>query len=358
MAARGPRALAPRPPGEFALIDAFLAPFGLARDGRGAGGFVERGPGDDCAVLRPARGMRLVVTTDALVEGVHFDRALSPKAGLGWAEDAGHKALAVNLSDLAAAGAAPRAFVCALGVPRGEPAALATARALGRGMARLSRAHGCRLAGGNVARAPAWSLTLTVFGEARRPLSRASGRPGDALVLAGTLGAAALGLRLLQARARGARLPAGASGPLRAQLRPEPLVRAGLVAARFARAAIDVSDGLLQDLGHLARASGCGARVELAHLPRLPAVERARREHARASGHAWEPLVSGGEEYALLLAVPPRRVPALLRALSATGCPGRAVGALERSRRVRLLDAGREVAPPGRAGFDHLAPPG
>lgn len=358
MAARRPRAPAPRPPGEFALIDAFLAPFGLARDGRGSGAFLERGPGDDCAVLRPARGMRLVVTTDALVEGVHFDRALSPRAGLGWAEDAGHKALAVNLSDLAAAGAAPRAFVCALGVPRGEPDALAAAQALGRGMAPLARAHGCLLAGGNVARAPGWSLTLTAFGEASRPLTRAGGRPGDALVLAGTLGAAALGLSLLQARALGARLPAGAWGPLRAQLCPEPLVRAGLAAARFARAAIDVSDGLLQDLGHLLRASGCGARVDLEALPRLPVVERARRARAGRGGHPWEPLLSGGEEYALLFAVPPPRVGPLLRALAAAGSAGHTIGALERGAGVRLLDAGREVPPPGRAGFDHLAPPG
>ena len=154
------------------------------------------GPGDDCAVLRPSAGRLLVATTDALVEGVHFDLSLSS------ARDAGHKALAVNLSDLAAAGARPRWFLCALGVPRTPhsrgAAVFATARALAGGMAALARESGMALVGGNVAGADRWSLTVTALGEAAAPLSRRGARPGDALVLAGQVGAAALGLRLLR----------------------------------------------------------------------------------------------------------------------------------------------------------------
>ena len=162
-------------PSEFELIDAFLAPFG--------GG---EGVGSDCAALSVRPGHQLVGTTDALVEGVHFDlRRFTP-------EDVGHKALAVNLSDLAAAGAKPRWFLCALGVPR-RGATLAPRMA--RGMAALARRSGCAIVGGNVTRSRDWSLTITALGEARRALTRWGARPGDALAVIGSLGDAAAGLR-------------------------------------------------------------------------------------------------------------------------------------------------------------------
>src|SRR5205823_2901631 len=146
---------------ELDLIDAFLAPFGLDRSSASAPSILS-GPGDDCAVVRPSRGLSLVLKTDAVVEGVHFTMPpFSP-------EDVGHKALAVNLSDLAAAGAHPRWFLCALGVPKTRSAITIAAR-MARGMARLARRANCVLVGGNVTRAPGWTLTLFVAGEAKHP---------------------------------------------------------------------------------------------------------------------------------------------------------------------------------------------
>ncbi len=310
--------------GETALIDAFLRPFGSG----GAG--VRVGPGSDCAAVRLSRGQLLVATTDAVVEGVHFDRRwFAP-------EDIGHKALAVNLSDLAAAGARPRWFLCALGVPPREAGVVRYAARMARGMAGLARAYGCAIIGGNVSAASEWSVTITALGEARRPLTRAGGRPGDALVVAGRLGDAAAALRSLSAPGAAARTA------LRAQLRPTPLVEAGLAAADLASAAIDVSDGLLRDLGHLCAQSGCGAVVECTALP----VGRL----ARRAPDAIELALSGGEDYALLFAVRPRRLRALLRAI-----PGAVeIGRLAASPGLFLTERGAPRPLPAHLGFDHL----
>ena len=297
---------------ESALIDAFLAPFG--------GGL---GVGSDCAAVRVGRGLKLVATTDAVVEGVHFTLpGFSP-------EEVGWKALAVNLSDLAAAGARPRWFLCALGVPR-SPRALPLAVRMARGMAQLARRFDCALVGGNVTRAKEWSLTLTALGEARRPLMRTGARPGDALVLVGKLGDAAAGLR-------------GARRGLAAQRRPAPLVAEGLVAARFASASIDVSDGFLRDLGHLCQQSRCGAEVEVTELPIGPAA-RSRRD-------GLELALTGGEDYALLYAVPQKRLAALRRALRCA-----VVGRITRGRNITLKKNGLRQPLPTLAGYDHLKP--
>jgi len=310
------------PASELDLIDAFLAPFGLDRSSSPAPGVLS-GPGDDCAVVRPSRGSSLVVKTDAIVEGVHF--RMPPFRP----EDVGHKALAVNLSDLAAAGARPRWFVCALGVPKTR-SATPIARRMGRGMAHLARLHGCALVGGNVTKAPGWSITLCVFGEAKRPRGRTGARPGDALVVVGTLGAAARGLADLR---KGARTAAA-----RAQLRPEPLVEEGLAAGRFASAAIDVSDGFLRDLGHLCESSGCGAEVDAAALPVAP-------------GASFDDALSGGEDYALLFAARPGQ----LRHLVAHVPAARPVGKFVSEPGIRLFQDGRPRRLPSRLGFDHLA---
>jgi thiamine-monophosphate kinase len=321
---------------------------------------VVAGPGDDCAVLQPRKGTRLVATTDALVEGVHFDLSVSR------AEDAGHKALAANLSDLAAAGARPRWFLCALGVPRVPrslwPVLLGTARALGSGMARLARAQRIALVGGNVTSASGWSITITALGEARTPLSRRGAKPGDVLVLAGAVGSAALGLRLLRGdpavRDAGGEAENLATGAARAaigaQLRPRPLVAAGLAAAPFAAAAIDVSDGLLKDLSHLLRASRCGAEVDCARLLRSPLVRKAEAALARAGKHRYALSLAGGEDYALLFAVGEARLRGLLAALRKTGVAARAIGRCLAGRGVTLRDGKHELPLPERTGWDHL----
>ncbi|MHB8418460.1 MAG: thiamine-phosphate kinase [Myxococcales bacterium] len=295
------------PAREFTLIERFVRHF--PRRGRG----LALGPGDDCAILQPSRGMELCVTTDAIVEGVHFDRRFSP-------EDIGHKALAVNLSDLAAMGAAPRWFLVALELPAGVPTSLL--EGLARGMAPLARAHRCTLAGGNLSRARALAATVTALGEvpAGQALRRDGLRGGDVLAITGTLGSAALGRRRLRRR------PLAARSPLeRAQLRPSPRVDAGLAARGIASCAIDVSDGLAQDLSRLCEASGCGAELWGSRLPARPEV-RAERD--------WRELcLAGGEDYELLLGVRPGRWAALRRRIEASGS--------------RVTEIGRAIGPPG-----------
>ena len=348
-----------REAGEFALIDAFLAPFGLSRDARkmapGAAGVI-LGPGDDCARLRPARGEQLIVTTDAAVDRVHFDLSRST------AEDAGWKALAMNLSDLAAAGATPRWFLCALCVPRLPRAqAIATAQGFARGMAQLARASGCALVGGNVTRARDWSLTITALGETAHPLSRAGGKPGDQLLLVGELGAAALGLVLLRKRRKSA--PSmDERAAMQAQLRPVPQLRAGQIAARLASAAIDLSDGLLQDLGHLCARSGCAAELHVESLPRSAAV---RAHEAKAAARGADPYalsLAGGEEYALLLAVPRKHAAKLRARLARAQIASTVIGSLVKPGRsshtqsaITLFEKNRAIPLPERLGHDHLA---
>ncbi len=309
--------------GEFSLIERFLAEFPRAR--------VPLGPGDDCAVLAPPKGP-LCVTTDAVVEGVHFTRAhFSP-------EDIGHKALAVNLSDLAAMGATPRWFLCALALPKNFPEP--QLRRIARGMSALAQEHRIALVGGNFTSARELSLTLTAAGELRRPaLTRSGGRPGDHLYISGTLGDARLGLMRLQAGQR-----TGAA--IRRQRRPEPRVALGLIASRFASAAMDVSDGLAQDLEHLCDASGVGAEVELAHLPLTPAVRAALGPDG---------ALAGGEDYELLMALPPGRAPAFERACAQASQRVTRIGRLMKAPHRVLRDPnGRLIAPP--AGFDHFRP--
>jgi thiamine-monophosphate kinase len=307
--------------GEFSLIERFLEFFPRAR--------VPVGPGDDCAVLAPMRGA-LCVTTDAVVEGVHFTRAwFSP-------EDIGHKALAVNLSDLAAMGATPRWFLCALALPRDFPER--ELRGLARGMSALAREHRIALVGGNFTSARELSITLTAAGELEgAAITRGGGRPGDLLYISGTLGEARLGLIQLQAGRR--RSPA-----ILRQRRPIPRVALGRLASRFVSAGMDVSDGLAQDLGHLCDASGVGAEVEIAHLPLSPAVKLALGP---------ERALAGGEDYELLLAVPPEQARAFERACARRGERVTRIGRLTRERRRVLRSADGRLLPPP-AGFDHF----
>lgn len=315
-----------RPTGEFALIRRFTRPF--------AGGEgVRIGIGDDAAVLRPPAGTELVATVDAVVEGVHFTAAFAPEE-IGW------KSLAVNLSDLAAMGARPLWALVALATP--APADAARLARIGRGLAACARRHGVAVVGGNVTAARDLSLTVTVVGAVPRgrALLRSGGRPGDLLVVSGTLGDAALGIA------------PGAPPALRErQRRPRPRLALGTAAAGVARAAIDLSDGLLQDVGHLCAASGTGARIEADRLP-LSSAYRAATRGAR------DPLagaLSGGEDYELLLAVPPRRLAAIRTAARRAGTRVTVVGALEDAPGVRVFRGGRAIRPRHR-GHDHLRP--
>jgi thiamine-monophosphate kinase len=317
--------MAARPPGEFEIIARFTRALPLA--GRG----ILVGPGDDAAVLRPVPGEDLVATVDAVVSGVHFDRRFAP-ADVGW------KALAVNLSDLAAMGARPVAALVALALPRGTAAA--ELRGLARGLGACARAYGIPVIGGNVTRAGAISVTITALGAVPegRAVLRSGARAGDLVVVTGTVGDAALGLR------RGA-----APALARRQRRPMPRVAAGLALAGLVRAAIDVSDGLVQDLGHLCRASGVGARIGVAELPLSPAYRRA----ARRLVDPWAPALGGGEDYELVAAVPPRLIGDVRAAAARARTPITVVGRFVRGAGVAVVGPRGEPVP-APSGHDHL----
>lgn len=298
---------------EFGLIDTFVSQFDVPPS--------PRGPGDDCAVL-PSQGPACV-TTDAVVEGVHFTRR-----GFSF-EDVGHKALAVNLSDLAAMGARPAWFTVALGVP--EDVTAADLKALGRGMSALAALHGATLVGGNVTRSLQLSVTVTLTGLLDGPpMLRSGGRVGDALYVSGPLGDAAAGL--VHPRELG-----------HAQRRPQPHVAFGRLAALHASAAIDVSDGLAQDLGHLCRASGVGGDLSAAALPLSDTLLEVVGSRQAALPFA----LRGGEDYVLLVATsqPARFEASMARA----GFAVHRVGALVAGEGVRV----NGVRLRGKLGFTH-----
>jgi thiamine-monophosphate kinase len=315
-----------RPRDEFELIAAFTRALPLTGEG------VVLGPGDDAALLRPPRGEELVATVDAVEEGVHFDARFAP-SDIGW------KALAVNLSDLAAMGARPLWALVALGVPPGTaPARLA---GVARGLGACARRFGVAVAGGNVTRAPGLSLTVTVVGSVKRgkALRRAGAKPGDAVLVSGTLGEAALGLE-----------PGAPPSLARRQRRPEPRLALGRALVGLATAAIDVSDGLVQDLGHVCDASRVGASLRLAELP----LSAAYRRRTAGRDDPWKPALSGGEDYELCVTVPGPRVRRALDAARAVGVPLSVVGTITRARGVQVARPGGGHHPVSR-GHDHLA---
>lgn len=294
------------------------------------------GPGDDAAVLRKL-GHPLLLTTDALVEGVHFRRR--------WltARELGRRAFHVAASDVAAMGGRVRAVLLAVTAP--PMLEVAELRAMLRGVRDAAGEVDAALVGGNLASSRTLSLTVSVLGDApRRPVLRSGARPGDQLFVTGSLGGAALGLRLLQ----GARsMPTGGTA-IRRWRRPVARLRAGSVlAAGIATAMIDLSDGLLIDAGRLCGASGCGAVLHAARLPLAAPVAGLAGTRARALA------LGGGEDYELLVAVPPARAARATRA--ALGCRITAIGEIVRGRGVRVLDEhGRKLSRRGRPGHEHF----
>jgi thiamine-monophosphate kinase len=304
------------------------------------------GPGDDAAVVSGTRNQRLVVTTDAVVEGVHFSRAYASPA------DIGHRALAVNLSDLAAMGATPRWALLSLVLPGSTREA--DVEELVDGLAALAVRHGVSVIGGNITSTEGpLVVDVTAGGEVspRKWLTRSGARPCDAIYVSGTIGAAAAGLEMLRS-APGSRLPD--PGCVARHLRPEPRVRLGTAVgrAKAATAAMDLSDGLADALEQVASASGAGVRVDAAALP----IDPGARAWWLAQG--VDPVmaaVAGGDDYELLLAVPRKRHGALRSAVRHVADPALTkIGEFTKDPRERVLfDAGKEVALP--KGFEHFA---
>jgi thiamine-monophosphate kinase len=291
--------------GERALVERIRACVGTGPS------WVRIGIGDDAAVIEPPKRMLDVVTTDALVEHVHFDRAFSRPG------DIGAKALAVNLSDLAAMGASPRVAVLSLGLP--AQFLLEDFDNLVDGFARFAAAHRVALVGGNITRSTGpLFVGVTAIGavHSRKMLTRGGGRPGDALYVSGRPGAAAAGLAWL--RARGARSEVTPPNETVADAvtrytRPDPRVRLGTLVgrARAASACIDLSDGLAASVRQLAQACGAGAIVEASAVPWHPSVHMVWPDAADGLTAAM-----GGDDYELLFAVPGRR----RRAFEAVAC--------------------------------------
>jgi thiamine-monophosphate kinase len=298
---------------------------------------VALGIGDDCALLAPPPGEQLAVSCDMLVEGRHFLSTVDPEA-------LGHKALAVNLSDLAACGARPLAFTLALALPRPDEAFVA---GLARGMFALADAHGAALVGGDTNAGPL-NLCITVFGSvpAGLALRRDGAQPGDEIWVSGTLGDARLALEVF----RGTHSLSGQDfAAVRAAMeRPAPRVALGLSLRGVASAAIDLSDGLLGDLGHVLRASGVGASVDADALPRSAVLAAQPLALQRLCG------LAGGDDYELLFTASPDRHDAVRAAAASAGVAVQRCGRIEAAAGLRVVDRHGAPVDHGLQAWDHF----
>jgi len=320
---------------EFEIIRRY---FTRATDDRA----VEIGVGDDAAVLRPDG--RIVVTIDTLVSDVHFPADAPPDA-------VGHRALAVSLSDIAAMGARPRWCTLALTMPGADSDWL---EAFASGFYALAGRFGVSLVGGNLTHGP-----LTVSVEAigtlpaeAAPLTRGGGRPGDDVYVTGTLGDAAAGLACLKSRGETsaqADVGALARGLVTRYLKPTPRVEAGHALSGIASAAIDISDGLAADLGHLCRSSRCGAEID---VDLLPCSEALRSLFSVSDVLRF--ALGGGDDYELCFTAPPSAAERVAAALGATGTPFRRIGTLTEKPEIVFLRGTERVEPPV-PGYLHFA---
>lgn len=322
--------------GEFDLIERYFK-----RPARRAA----LGIGDDCALLQPAPGHQLAISSDMLVEGRHFLSTVDP-ARLG------HKALAVNLSDLAACGAKPLAFTLALALPRADEAWLA---GFSQGLLALADAHDCELIGGDTTQGPL-NICITVFGEVpvsdgrSQSLLRSGARAGDDLYVSGTVGDARLALEVFRGMVS---VPAAVFHAARVRMEcPTPRVALGLTLRGVASAAIDVSDGLLGDLGHILKQSGVGATVDVDIAVSLVASRANAPQVPAEQWRAW--ALAGGDDYELLFTAPASKREAVERAAQSCHTTVTRIGHIDAERGLRLMDTQGQLAPNIYASFDHF----
>ncbi len=313
---------------EFALIQRFFTRRPRRKD-------TLVGIGDDGALLSPPEGEVVVATMDTLVENVHFFPEVAP-------EDLGHKALAVNLSDLAAMGARPGWAFLALTLPKADEAWL---ESFANGLLSLADEFNVDLAGGDTTRGP---LTVTLqalgFVKASLALKRSGAKVGDGIYVSGTLGSAGLGLKILQQQI---------SWPDPAAeerlLRPTPRVRLGIALRGLAHACIDISDGLAADLYHILNASDVGARVEFDRLPLNKGVKR----YIAETGD-WQMPLTAGDDYELCFTMPPEKEPNLAASLQNSGVTWHRIGIIEQQSGLRLYKGGK-VTVLSPAGYQHFS---
>jgi thiamine-monophosphate kinase len=317
------------PLSEFELIRQFFASLGASRAD------VALGVGDDAALLDLGGPELLVLCVDTLVSGVHFPSDAP-------ADAVGHKALAVNLSDLAAMGARPAWALLSLTLPSIDAGWLAGFK---DGFHRLAEQHAVALVGGDTTRGElAVSVTLAGFVAKDRALRRDGARPGDLIYVSGHIGGAAAGLRHWQAGRRD-----GVGELIECLHRPQPRIALGGALGGVASAAIDVSDGLAADLGHILERSGVGASLEVA---RLPLSDCLRRVCSPAEAMAF--ALSGGDDYELCFTAPPAAEAELVRRAGELGVAVTRVGAIEAEPGLRVIDPNGRTVPLERAGYDHF----
>ncbi|MFJ3317018.1 thiamine-phosphate kinase [Herbaspirillum huttiense] len=295
------------------------------------------GVGDDCALMTPAPGMQLAISSDMLVAGRHFFPDADPLL-------LGHKCLAVNLSDLAAMGAQPIAFTLALALPEARADWLAP---FSQGMLALADVHGCELIGGDTTKGPL-TISITVFGEVppQQALRRDAARAGDDIWVSGTLGDARLALagyrQEFDINSEALQLAAPRMHA------PTPRVALGLALRGIAHAAIDISDGLAGDLGHILDRSHAGATLDVDALPPGPALQQ-RDLHLRRRF-----TLSGGDDYELCFTAPARQREAVLKAAQSAGTAVTRIGQIDAQAGLRLLDAAGEPLQDTPDSFDHF----
>ena len=312
------------------------------------------GVGDDCALLQIAPGAQLAISSDMLVEGRHFLSTVDPFK-------LGHKALAVNLSDLAACGAQPLAFTLALALPRADDAWLTP---FSKGLFALSDAHGCELIGGDTTQGPL-NICITVFGEVplvngrSLALLRSGARPGDDLYVSGTLGDARLALEVFRGTLS---VAAPVFDAARGRMeQPTPRIALGQALRGIATAAVDVSDGLLGDLGHILRQSGVGATVNAD----IAATLVAARTLCASSGaladnkitrDQWRDFaLAGGDDYELLFTARPAERDRVAKAAQSSQTAVTRVGQIDAHRGLRVVDGEGMALPNHYSSFDHFA---
>jgi thiamine-monophosphate kinase len=319
--------------GEFELIERYFK----RRPRQAAVGI-----GDDCAVWTPLAGHQMVFSADMLVEGRHFLSTVNPRA-------LGHKALAVNLSDMAACGATPRAFLLSLALPQVDEAWLS---GFSEGLLALADAHGCELIGGDTTQGPL-NLAITVIGEVPfgQSILRSGAQPGDDLYVSGHLGDARLALEAF----RGLSLPQAVFDLARSRMEtPSPRIALGQALRGVASSMADISDGLLGDLGHILKSSGVGAEIELTGLRDL--MLTAKLWSIPPDMHRTC-VLSGGDDYELVFTAPAHlrdRVQALAHASDTLVTH---IGRITQATTLVLLDASGQVVPCEFSSFDHFASP-
>lgn len=318
--------------GEFDLIERFFK-----RPPRRA----DVGIGDDCAVWSPRAGHQWAFSADMLVEGRHFLSTVEPRR-------LGHKALAVNLSDLAACGATPQAFLLSLALPRADEGWL---EGFSQGLLALAEVHGCELIGGDTTQGPL-NIAITVMGEVPhgQTILRSGARPGDSVYVSGHLGDARLALEAFRGHVS---LPQTVLDTARLRMEtPTPRVALGQALRGTAHAMADISDGLLGDLGHILKASGVGAEIELATTSQLMAVS----DHWTCPADlAMTCILSGGDDYELVFTAPEAATEKVLAAAVATGTRVTRIGRITDAPQLVLLEANGRPLNAQFSSFDHFA---